>query len=428
MQARLPEEGCETPSPRGEIGYLELVKTNVNFRRLWIGAIASDLGDWFSTIAVYRLIEDLTGSPFALGLVFVTKMLPFALASPLAGLVTDRVSRKRLMIGADLARAVVLLGFLFVREPEHMWLLYVLSALQMIAGAFFIPARSAAIPNVVSKAELLTANALSASTWSTILAVGAALGGFMTQAIGPYGVFVLDSLTYLISAAFVLATVIPQRTDKPTGGGLVKAAFLDVVSGVKYMRANPSVARLAFAKAAWSIGGGALVYMLALLGPVLAPAAPAIGIGWLFAVRGLGTGIGPIVARACVPERRKWPTLIGLGIATTGVLYMGVGLLDWTWWLLILVVLAHTTSGANWVTSTVVLQERTEDRFRGRVFANEWLLITLADSVSILAASLLLEFGWLNLRQGFLAFAAVEVVSGLTWLVVVARKEARVTA
>ena len=409
---------------RAQVGYLELLRTNIAYRRLWYGAVASDLGDWFSTIAVYLLIEQLTGSPFALGLVFVTKMLPFALASPLAGLVADRVSRRGLMIVADIVRALFALGLLLVREPGHVWLLYALSALQMIAAAFFIPARSAAIPNIVSDDEILTANALSASTWSALLAIGAALGGFVTAVIGIRGVFILDGLTYLVSAFFIYRTVIPQRTQKAAGGSLVRTAVLDVVSGWQYMRNRPRVGRMALTKAFWSLGGGGLVYMLALLGPILAPAAPAIGIGWLYALRGVGTGIGPIVARAYIPDRRVWPVMMGIGIAVTGVLYQLVALMPWTWWVLVPVVIAHTTSGANWVTSTVLLQERTEDSFRGRVFATEWLLLTLADTASILAASILLERGVIDLRQGFALFAGVQIVCAILWLVTVVPKEA----
>ncbi len=437
VDRRLPEEGLEVTTHRSasaagasgsdgsaEVGYVELLRTNLAFRRLWYGAIASDLGDWFSMIAIYLLIEQLTGSPFALGLVFVTKMLPFALASPVAGLVADRVSRKWLMIGADVARALFAFGLLLVREPGDVWLLYALSALQMVAAAFFIPARSAAIPNIVSEREILTANALSASTWSALLAIGAALGGFATEAIGIRSVFVLDGLTYLVSAFFIYRTVIPQRTEKPAKGPLISTAIRDVALGWRHMRDRPSVARIAFTKAAWSLGGGALVYMLALLGPVLAPAAPAIGIGWLYALRGVGTGIGPIVARMYIPNRRFWPAMMGIGIMVTGVVYLLVSRMPWTWWVLVPVVVAHTTSGANWVTSTVLLQERTEDGFRGRVFATEWLLLTLADTVSILAASILLERGILDLRQGFMLFAGVQVVCGGLWLLTVARKEA----
>lgn len=421
---RLPEEGREVAASPQEVGYLELLRGNVAYRRLWYGAVASDLGDWFSTIAIYLLIEQLTGSPFALGLVFITKMLPFALASPLAGLVADRVSRKWLMIWTDVARAACALALLLVREPEHVWLLYAFSALQMIAAAFFIPARSAAIPNIVSERELLTANALSASTWSALLAIGAALGGFVTEAIGIRGVFVLDSLTYLVSAWFIFRTVIPQRTERAEKGPLLRMAVRDVVMGWGHVRSRPEVAHMALTKAAWSLGGGALVYMLALVGPILLPAAPAIGIGWLFAARGIGTGVGPLAARAYVPERRLWPAMMGLGIVATGVLYAVVGWMPWSWWILVPVLLAHTTSGANWVTSTVLLQERTEDRFRGRVFATEWLLITTADTASILLASVLLERGILDLRQALLLFSGVLIATGVVWLLTIARWEA----
>ena len=163
----------------------------------------------------------------------MTKTLPFALASPIAGLVADRVSRKWLMIVADIARALFALGLLLVREPGQVWLLYTLSALQMMAAAFFIPARSAAIPNIVSDDEILTANALSASTWSALLAIGAALGGFVTEVIGIRGVFVLDGLTYLVSAFFIYRIVIPQRAQRAAGGSLLRAAKSEAGRGCR---------------------------------------------------------------------------------------------------------------------------------------------------------------------------------------------------
>ncbi|MCZ6727888.1 MAG: MFS transporter, partial [Acidobacteria bacterium] len=175
---------------------------------------------------------------------------------------------------------------------------------------------------------------------------------------------------------------------------------------------------------AWALGGGGLVFMLALLGQQLMPQAPSVGIGWLYAARGLGTGLGPIVMRKAAPHRRHWPVLIGCGIAFTGLLYCLIASLDPFWLLLILLVLAHSTSGANWVASTVLLQERTEDRYRGRVFATEWLALTLVDSAAIIAASLLLESGTFGLRQAMLAFGVLQIATGSLWLLTIARQEA----
>ena len=406
------------------VGYLELIRRNRNFRFVWLGDVASLLGDWLNTIALYTVVERLTGSPLALGGVFLTKMLPFALASPLAGLLVDRLDRRRLMINLDLMRAVLVLGYLWVDDASDLPLLYTLAALQMILGSAFIPARTASIPNITTPSELLTANAIMAATWSSLLALGAGLGGVLTAWLGVEAVFLVDSLTYLVSAAFLWRTVIPQETEK-NPEPLLTTAWSGVVAGWSYVLRTPKVGRITLVKAAWTLAGGGLVYMLTLLGPELMPAAPAMGMGFLFAVRGLGTGIGPIVARSTLTNRHTWPLAFGVGIIASGFAYSGLGFLPWTFWLLPLVMLAHCFSGANWVFSTVLLQERAPDAYRGRVFSTEWLLLTLVDSVTILAASLLLEYGYLTLRQGFLFFSAFMVFNGVLWLVLGAPAERR---
>ena len=205
--------------------YLALVRTNRNYRLLWSGAIASFLGDWFNTIALYVIVQRLTGSPLALGAVFITKMLPFAIASPLAGLLVDRFNRRRLMIATDLLRAVTVIGFLAVDRAAELPLLYALISLQVIFSAVFITARLASIPNITSAEELPVANALSAATWSVILAIGAALGGLATDVLGTDAVFLLDSLTYLVSAFFIWRTVIPQETDALEEGATIRTAI-----------------------------------------------------------------------------------------------------------------------------------------------------------------------------------------------------------
>ncbi len=404
------------------VSFSQLLRSNRNFRRIWIGEVASWLGDWFNAIAIYTLVQKLSGSPFALGLVFLTKLLPFAVASPLAGLLVDRFDRRRLMIFADVVRAVLVLGFLLVRDAGDLYLLYLLTTLQVLLTAVFIPARSASIPNITSGAELLTANALSAATWSTLLAMGAALGGFATEWLGVEAVFYIDSATYLVSAFFIFRTVIPQDTEKGSGQGL-RAILRDTVDGWRHMRTHPRIGRMAFAKATWALGGGALVYMLAMMGEEVAAGTPAVGIGILYAARGFGTGVGPLAVRQWVPNEAMWPMLLGLGVAVSGVSYMLVGALPWGLWILALIAVAHAPSGANWVASSVLLQKRTVDKYRGRVFSTEWLLVTLADSVSILSASLLMEAGVLGLRSGIVVFGAVQILCGLAWVILVVPRE-----
>ncbi|MGB5658747.1 MAG: MFS transporter [Thermoanaerobaculia bacterium] len=407
------------------VGFRELLTGNTNYRRIWLGEVASWFGDWFNAIALYTLVRELTGSPLALGLVFLTKMVPFAVASPLAGLLVDRFNRRRLMIAADLLRALVVLGFLLVHEASDLYLIYALTGVQVILTAVFIPARSASIPNVTTAGELLTANALSAATWSTLLAVGAALGGVATEWFGVRVVFVLDSLSYLVSAAFLWRTSIPQQGDPGASVGSVKSVLGGIAKGWRYLWQHQEVGRMALAKSTWSLGGGALVYMLALLGEDLMPGSPALGIGLLYGLRGLGTGIGPIAVRSWLPDEKRWPLMMGVGIVISGLCYVGVSVVPWLVGIGLLVVLAHAPSGANWVASTVLLQKRTADSFRGRVFSAEWLAVTLADSISILTASLLLESGSVSLSTGVLVFAVVQILCGTLWAVLVVPAERR---
>ena len=166
-------------SERASVSYGSLLRGNINFRYLWSGQIVSLLGDWFNLIASATLVAELTQSGIAVGGLFVVRMLAQLLVSPFAGVAADRYNRKRLLILTDIGRAITVLGFLFVREPEQVWLLYVLTIIQMAMSGFFFPARNAILPDIVSRRELGAANALSSATWSVMLAFGAALGGIV---------------------------------------------------------------------------------------------------------------------------------------------------------------------------------------------------------------------------------------------------------
>lgn len=404
------------------------MRSNADVRRLWGGTIVSLFGDWFNTLALYRLALDLTGSEAALGGVFLTKMLPLALASPIAGVLADRLDRRHLMIGADLVRAGIVLCFLLIREPDQLWLLYTLGAAQIAVSAAFTPAKNAVLPLITKPGELLTANALLAATWSTMLAVGAAAGGPAVDLFGTDVVFVLDAATYLVSAVFIARIRVPKTVLEDEPGprqSVLRVAGSKVIEGWRYVLARPAVRRITFAKATWGIGGGGLVFALALLGNDLFPTAGTTGIGILFAARGLGTGIGPIVARSLFTDERRWPVVLGACVIASGLGYLAITVVsDYRWVVAACVVFAHAASGANWVLSTTLLQERSRDAFRGRVIATDWLLVTLIQSVSIFVASLLLEAG-VSLLTVIAGLGVLEVAAGLAWIATVVPAERR---
>src|SRR6188508_266410 len=145
----------QNPETYKSIGYVDLLRRNRNFRLLWLGQVVSQMGDWFNTIALYTIILNLTGSGRDVGLLLVARFLPSCLFGPLSGVVADRFSRRTIMIVSDILRAVVVLGFLFVRRADQLWIIYVLTVLQLALSTFFEPAKTAAVPSIVTDNELV---------------------------------------------------------------------------------------------------------------------------------------------------------------------------------------------------------------------------------------------------------------------------------
>src|ERR1700752_5481126 len=186
-----------------QVGYVDLLRRNRSFRQLWLGQVVSQMGDWFDTLALYTLILQLTGSGRGVGLLLVARFVPSFFFGPISGVIADRFSRQRIMIISDLLRAVVVLGFLFVRRADQLWIIYVLTVFQLGLSTFFEPAKTAPFPSIVEPRELVTANAISSVTWSAMLTLGAAIGGPITSWFGTEAAFVVESLPYIPSARLI---------------------------------------------------------------------------------------------------------------------------------------------------------------------------------------------------------------------------------
>ena len=225
--------------------YLKLLKSNTGFRNLWCGQIVSQFGDWLNTMATYALILSLTGSGMAMAAVMMVKLSPTVIISPVAGVTADRIDRKKIMILADLGRFFVVMGFLFIDSREDLWILYALIFLEVILSGFFEPARSASLPSLVKKEDLVTANALSGSTWSVMLSFGSLIGGIVVALLGIKAAFILDALTYLWSGWFIFNI---QYSKQPllnkTPKKDLKSGFSDLKSGFIYLMTEPRILSL----------------------------------------------------------------------------------------------------------------------------------------------------------------------------------------
>ncbi len=404
--------------------YINLLRKNAAYRLLWLGAVASYMGDWFNLIASADLINSLTDSGAAISYLFLARFLPSFVLSPFAGVFADRFNRKKLMIGADLARAGIVLCFLLIRSADQIWLLYFLTVAQFSFSAIFIPAKSAVLANIVDDEDLVTANALDSTTWSMMLAVGSLLGGIVTAGFGTTTAFIMDALTFVAAAILVLRIQAPGRSfsaeSLPTQGG-----FLEFIDGLRYLKGLPFILALALVKAGGSLVWGATnvieVEFANEIFPINGDGATTLGI--IYAITGIGTGLGPIFMRRWLTDaqpRLRLGILIGyvcatLGIALVGVAptfaVLGIGTFLRTW-----------GTGTMWVFSSALLQLSVADKVRGRVFAFEFAMLTLTQSISILYAGQAIDrLGW-SIRTVTLSTAAVGVLISLLWAVVITRQ------
>lgn len=401
------------------IGYIELLGGNRRFRQLWLGQVVSQLGDWFDTIAVYTIVLRLTGSGRAVGLVLVARFLPSVVIGPLSGVVADRFNRRTVMITSDIVRAVVVLGFLFVRRPEQLWIIYALTVVQLTFSTFFEPAKTATIPSLVEERELVTANAISSVTWSVMLTLGAAIGGVVTGLFGTNAAFIIDSLTFLASAALIWGVRFPRRPPRAKSKLTIGKALgiTDTLEGIRYVRTRPRVLAYLAVKPAWGLGGGILA-LLAVFGEKIFPVGgrAATGIGVLYAARGIGTAIGPVVARRFASETNKqMQTAIGIAFLVGGFFYIAFGSSTNFTVALLMLAIAHMGGSVLWVFSTVLLQSVVEDTFRGRVFAAELALLTLAMAASNYVTGEMLDRLHYSARIVTIGIGALFMLPGLAW-------------
>src|SRR5215813_3099473 len=181
--------------------YTQLLRRNRSFRRLWIGQVISELGNWFNFIAalgVVRLVSH--AATGAATILLIVRLVPFTLFAPLAGAFVDRWSRRTVMIATDLLRLVVALGFLFVRSSQDLWIAYLCIGLLSLFGAFFEAAKNAAVPNITGERDLLAGNALMFSSRFLLMSVGAALGGWTAAHVGYAAAFIINAISFVGSA------------------------------------------------------------------------------------------------------------------------------------------------------------------------------------------------------------------------------------
>ena len=399
-------------------GYLELFRTNADFRNLYAARIISLLGDWFNLLALLVLLREMGGiSASAFGGILIFKALPALVVSPTAGALADRMDRLKIMWVSDLVRALIVLGMLSMVWFPSLYVLYGLVVLQSAAGSFFEPARSATLPQIVSDRELTAANAIGAASWSMMLTIGAALGGVFTAILGWQWALVLDAATYLVSIVFILR-IKPLPRPQPA-----KTAHADLLGfrafreGVVYVWHRPRVATLALAKGCWSLAASTTL-LLTLMGELVFPLGgnAVLGVTAFYVFRGIGTGVGPIVSRMIADERaRRMEILIGVSFLGGAVAYSIVAVAPVIAIALCAVVLGHIGGATVWVFSTVRLQQIVPNEIMGRVFATEQAVFTLMMALCTGLQGICVDWEWMGPRGLAHAVSVGLIVMTCAW-------------
>jgi MFS family permease len=406
------------------IGYVQILKNNHSFRRLFIAQELSYIGDWFTVIALFILAGEASdNSPLAIAGVLATRSFSLAAMTPFTGMLADRYSRKGLMICSDLAACLVLLIVLQFDLLNNLSSVYFLAVTMVAAKSIFDPAQYAYLPNICNDEELLTANALGSGGWSLALGIGASIGGLTIAEYGITTALWIDALTFLASAICIITLPFggPDTTERESMS--VKIVTKEITDGWKYILTTPDVRRLVIAKALWSSGGGAQIFLLILIGMEAGFGDIAAGIGILFMARGFGSGFGPMAGRPLMKNNFLRPYLIGLAVGISGIFYAIISLMEWNNLLLIMIFISHASSGFNWVQSTTLTQERAGDEWRGRVAGADFLALTLMMGLSAITAGYILENELLQLREVIALSAFIQIIMGIGWILLASPKE-----
>lgn len=378
--------------------YWQLIRGNRNFRNLLWGQFISELGNWFNFIAglgLVRVVSD--ASPTAAGVLFAARILPFALASPIAGTFVDRFSRRTVMIVSDLSRVFIALAFLFVSDAENLWIAYVATALLSTFGAFFDGAKNAATPNLTGKAGILAGTALMFSTRFLLMAIGSALGGVAAAIFGYKIAFLINAASFAVSAFSVW--LIPEeamrgKTDRIEKREVLDSAFLagalpdvenqsvkarasffaELKEGFDYTLKNPFALTILIMNVIWATGGGAINVIFERMGGIVFSERenwnPDMAVALLWTASGFGLFAGMMIAHrvSTFLDRKNWNSpFIVWTLIVHGILFAIAGFMPSLWLFMFFCFVSRTIVGVEYAVQETMFQRSLPDYIRGRI-------------------------------------------------------------
>lgn len=376
--------------------------------------VVSYLGDWFAFVALAGLVEDVTDSRFLVSLVLVSMTIPGLFMSPIAGSFADRFDRRKILIVVSILQAFAAL-LLLLHSAAGIWITFVSQCLIAGLASFVGPSTSASVPNLVDNDDdLRKTNALFGSTWGTMLAVGAALGGVFAAAFGRNAAFIANAVSFVVAALLFSGVKRPMQSERTQNSnkGRVRP-IADMKEAINVAKKDPVILALLCSKMTFAVGAG-IVSQLAVLASNVFNVGDS-GRGLLIGVRGIGSGLGPILgARIAGRDMAKLLKVCGYAGLVFAVCYVGAALSPFIGMAAVFIALAHLSGGAQWTLSTLGLQMEAPDHVRGRVMAGDMAMVnTMIGFTSILAG---LTSQFIGVRPAIIIFAAAAAVASVVYL------------
>jgi MFS family permease len=418
-----------------------LLRENTRFRHLWMGQVVSELGNWFNFIAELGLARALSGSALSASLIVASHLLPFCVLGPFAGAIADRFPRRTVMIAADLARAVLALGFLLVTTPERLWIAYVCAAGLTSLAAFFEAAKNASMPNLARGKQLLPANALMHATRFMQMSVGAALGGLASEQFGHRAAFAINAVSFVVSAFYVARIPGHALENDPAESGAedgrreaprtIGSLARDLGDALEFIRRTPIVLAIMLLNFGWALGGGMNAVINDRFGGrvfALPGTTGDTGVAVLNGAAGMGLMLGMVAARRVshwVSSREAVGPFMGWAIVASGLIFAVSGFMPSVWLMGAVFVVNRLVLSAEYAVQETVLMVALPDELRGKVMTLDRSVELATMALAALAGGALFEA---LPPQAVPVIAGVLMASpGFLWLLALAQGRLRVT-
>lgn|GEM_PF-1726056 len=342
---------------------------NRNFLLLFAGQTLSGFGDWFRTILTIGLIYAWTGSAANLSLMFISSILPTVLVSTFVGPLIDRYSKRNIMIFADLCRVFIGCGFAILVTFQSIVWLYVLLAVNGAFNGFYLPARSALIPEIVEKEKLTQANSFLATTFSTVMLVATGVGGLVADVLSPQMIYLIDASTFLLSAlTLVFLRPSQQMQHRPSRESYTR----QIREGVQEIRKSPKIQSAIWILMAreTALSVVYVIFSIYIL-KIVQQGNFGLGLGHLFS--GLGQIIGGLTLAAYFKRKSFSEKRYKIGstvcLTLLGLFHSLSYQQDQFWVFLLLVAIANLWYSPIDILSSTSIMTYSQAETRGRIFA-----------------------------------------------------------